>query len=546
MKLFGYEFNVGKPQDAKTVLRLPEDQNMDGALDIEPVSGFYTYGTSFEYDYKDETELITKYRELSQQPEFERAIDSIVNEAFAYDDDVFPVELKFDEGSEVPRNVQKKIGEEFETVLNLLNFKSQSFDVFKRWYVDGRLFYQKVVDEKKSKNGIVELKYLDPRKIRKIRKRKLKGREAAINSIDVNPEYEEFYLYNPKGITRDNPQGIPMTMDSIVYIHSGILSRNNKTVLSHMHKAIKFFNALRNVEDAVVIYRLTNSVERRVFNVEIGDLPASQAKAYLHDTINKFRKKSSYDPVSGEVVEQKRFLTMLEDFWFPKREGKGTTVENLQAGQNLGELEDVEYFKKKLYESLNVPLSRLDPTNQFSLGRSTEISREEIYFTKFIERLRKRFNFLFDDLLKTQLILKGVIKASDWEEIAKDISYDYLKDNHFSELKDSEIWSNRFNMLRDMDNIVGTYVSRNWVYKNILHMTDDEIEQMKKELQKEADENPPMDEEGNPMPAPNFGAKGGDKDEEGDGTPKQKGPPPQFGKKPKPKTEKDDTEEDKE
>lgn len=496
-KLLGINLSkedASKDIETKNSFQLPEPPRADGAIEIDS-SNFLQFGTSFEYQMpEDEVQLITKYRELAEQSEFSRAIDEIANEFFAYDNDSMPVDLNLD-NLKLSENIKKKIREEFDNILHLLNFKTDAYDIFTRWYIDGRLYYHKVIDEKNKKNGILQLKYIDPRKIRKVRREiKEPGKSSNINiksNVRLNIKYDEFYIYNPQGINNSNVQGVPIQKDSISYVHSGKFTKENKTVISHLHKSIRFYNTLRNIEDSVVIYRLSRASEKRVFNIELGDLPHAQAQEHMKKVVDKFRKRLSYNPQTGEVIEQKRFMTMLEDFWFAKRDGKGTTVDFLQGGQNLGEIEDVDYFKKKFYESLNVPITRLDPTIGFTLGRASEISREELKFTKFVSRLRKRFSFLFEDLLRTQLILKNILTEKEWNEINQNITFDYLEDNYFSELKETEIFSNRFNAARDTG-VEGKLVSKLWVQKNLLRLTDEEIEAENKQILKEAEDDAEM------------------------------------------------------
>lgn len=491
MKIFGYTISKNEDESnlVKNTINLPEENFNGTATDITPITGsFYQFGSTLETEATlDEYSLITKYRELSQQPEIEKAVNNIVNDIFSYDDNALPVSINLDEVEKLSEATKKKIRTEFEEILRMLNFRNDAYDIFRRWYVDGRIYYHKVMDEKNPSKGIQQLKYIDPRKIKKVRA-KVDQRNETRESIDVNVRYKEFYVYNPNGVNSDTAKGLPITLDSITYVHSGILSKDNKIVYSNLHKAIRYYNSLRNLEDAVVIYRLSRAAEKRVFNVEVGDLPTNVAETYLQKVINKFRKKLSYNQHTGEVIEQKRFMTMMEDFWFPKRDGKGTTVDVLSSGQNLGEMEDVEYFKKKLYEALSVPISRLDPNSMFTLGRSTEISREELNFQKFIFRLRKRFSYLFDDILKTQLISKRILTDKEWKDVCNDISYDFLEDNHFTELKESEILQNRMNTMQSIENYVGTYISRKTVQKTIWRMTEDEIEEEKKQIEIEKEE----------------------------------------------------------
>jgi hypothetical protein len=519
-KLLGV--NLTKDEDeakAKGAFQLPEPPKNDGSIEVDS-SNFLQFGTSFDYAVpEDEVQLITKYREMAEQMEFDRAINHVVNEFFAYDTDTMPVSINL-ENTKLSDNIKKKITTEFDNILKMLNFGTDAYEIFSRWYVDGRLYYQKVIDEQNKSKGILALKYIDPRKIRKVRKKiddksNKTTQNNVKNNIRLDVQYKEFYVYNPTGINNTNVQGLQIEKDSITYVHSGKFTRENKTVISHLHKAIRWFNVLRNIEDSVVIYRLSRASEKRVFNIELGDLPQSQAEAHMKKVIDKFRKRLSYNPQTGEVIEQKRFMTMLEDFWFAKRDGKGTSVEFLQGGQNLGEMEDVDYFKKRFYESLNVPITRLDPTIGFTLGRASEITREELAFYKFISRLRKRFSYLFEDILKTQLILKNILKEQEWNDVYQDIHFDYLEDTYFSELKETEIWQNRFNAARDTG-VEGKLVSRLFVQKKLLRLTDEEIADENKQLEKENNDDleislqqqavqqagAPEDEDRGPQPGP--------------------------------------------
>ena len=532
MKLFGFELVRSKDNNqiiAKTAL--PEPNQTDGSIEIGPygVGNFYGYGANFEYEaIEDEVSLITKYRELSLQPEFEKAIDDIVNEAFAYDEDTLPVELNLDSVN-LSDSIKEKIRTEFEDILMLLDFKNNAYDMFKKWYVDGRLYYQVIIDEKSPKKGILGLKYIDPRKIRKVRKKKVKKPEIE-QGIEIGLEFDEYYVYNPKGINHNNITGMNITKDAIVFIHSGVFSRNNKTIYSHLHKGIRLFNILRQLEDSIVIYRLSRAPERRVFNVEVGDLPRQKAEQYLRELIDKFRKKLTYDPLSGEVAEQKRIMSMQEDFWFPKRDGRGTSVDVLQSGQNLGEMEDVDYFRRKLYEALNVPITRLDSSTNFNLGRSSEITRDELKFSKFVTRLRKRFSSLFDGVLGKQLVLKKILSQKEWDDIIADVNYDFKEDNFFTELKWSEILQNRFNNLRDIDSYIGSFLSKKWVQQNILQMTEDEIQEMNEQIEEEKKDGDldGLDVEGNEDEQKTPNAEIPKDTEEGD---QEEEPPPKTEKK---------------
>ena len=371
-----------------------------------------------------------------------------------------------------------------EEVLQLLEFDSRGYDVFRQWYIDGKLYYHVLFDGENFKDGIAELRYIDPRKIKKVKNVK---KEKLANGVEVTKTVEEFYLYNDKGIDEKTTQGVKLTPDSVVFCGSGILDQTNGLVLSHLQKAIKPANQLKMVEDAVVIYRLTRAPERRVFYVDVGNLPKGKAEQYVTEIMNKFKNKLNYDSATGEVVDSKRHQSMMEDFWMPRRGGsQGTEITTLPGGQTLAQLDDVEYFKQKLQRSLNVPIGRLQPEQNFSLGRSNEISRDELKFQKFIDRLRSRFNVLFMELLKIQLVAKGIIKIEEWDELRKNIKIQYNRDNHFSELKELEVLQNRLNAVQMIDPYVGKYYSRAWVSKNILKLNEEEFEEMQEELEDEA------------------------------------------------------------
>ncbi|QIG65700.1 portal protein [Ochrobactrum phage vB_OspM_OC] len=496
MQFFGYSLTKAKDKSNKDNESFTPPASLDGALERTVNDyGFLGFTSDLEgTTITDETALITKYRNLSRQPEVGRAIDDIVNEAIVYDDDALPISLNLDE-MEAPEGLKNKIRDEFDTVMKLLNFRHDSYEIFKRFYVDGRLYYHKIIDESAPKKGITELRYIDPRRIRKVREKRLKSSSAKNNhyrgyvynqDLIANSDYDEFFLYNPNGISETNKMdGIKITIDTICYVHSGILDQSNKHVLSNLHKAIKIYNQLRWVEDSLVIYRVARAPERRVFNIEVGDLPKAKAEEYVQNLIRSLKKRTYYDASTGEVADDRRFSSIMEDYWFPKRDGKGTTVDQLAGGQNLGEIEDVTYFKGKLYEALEVPSTRLETGNGFNLGRASEITRDEVKFSKFINRLRKRFNMLFDDILGTQLVLKGIVKFEEWKELKEAVNYDYNEDNFFTELKEAEIIGNRFQQLQLIDPYIHRFVSENWVAKNVLHLNEDEWEQMKKEMEEE-------------------------------------------------------------
>ena len=445
------------------------------------------YGTYVDLDgsIRTETELVTKYREMSEHPELEQAIDDIVNEAIVGDSKDEPVEINLDD-LEQPERIKEIIREEFENVLELLEFNDYSYDIFKKWYVDGRLYYHMIIDEKNPREGIKELRYIDPRHIRKIREQSKKKTQ---NGVPVVQDGQEYYIFNNKGFVRSpgatsmTSQGVRIAKDSIVSIMSGMSNSKGNTVLSYLHKAVKPLNQLRSLEDSLVIYRISRAPERRIFYIDVGNLPKMKAEQYLRDVMQRFKNKVVYNSDTGEIRDDRKFMTMLEDFWLPRREGgRGTEISTLPGGENLGQIDDVIYFQRKLYKSLNVPISRLDPEAVYNLGRGTEITRDEIKFAKFIDRLRMKFSQLFTKVLRTQLILKGVTTLEEWPEFARAIRYDYAIDNYFAELKDMEILRERVQMLRDIDDYVGKFYSNEWVRRNLLYQTDDEIKEIDQQI----------------------------------------------------------------
>ena len=488
MKLFGFEIGTPKKiedaqveQPKQKSFTLP--MNDDGAV---TVAGAGYYGTYVDLDgtFRNETQLITKYRELAIQPEMETAIDEIVNEAIVIEDGGQCVEINMDE-LKVPAGIKKRIEDEFNYILKVLNFNNMGHDIFRRYYVDGRLYYHIVIDETQPMYGIQEVKYIDPRRIRKIREiQKMRDPNTGIELIKKQIEY---YLYNERGMIGSGSNlGSKIAPDSIVNVNSGLMDPKQTMVLSYLHKAIKPFNNLRMVEDATVIYRLSRAPERRVFYIDVGNMPTVKADQYVRDIMVKYRNKLVYDSSTGEIKDDRKHLSMLEDFWLPRREGsKGTEISTLEGARNLGELEDVKYFQSKLYRSLNVPIGRLEPQQGFSLGRSTEITRDELKFTKFIQRLRNKFSILFDDLLRVQLVLKKVCTEEEWKEFKEDIFYDFKKDNNFDELKEAELLNVRLDTLAKVDPFVGKYYSIEWVRKNILQQSDEDMEEINGQMEQE-------------------------------------------------------------
>ena len=488
--LFGFE--IGRKKDDQQQNKSAQDQTQktfalpqtdDGAVTIQ--SGAY-YGTYVDLDgvVRNEIELITRYREMSMQPELETAVDEIVNEAIVIEDSGESVDINLDDVN-IPDNVKIKIRQEFETILRLLNFGNMGHDIFRRWYIDGRLFYHLVIDETSPAEGLKELRYIDPRRIRKIREIQ-KARDAK-TGMEIIKTQKEYYLYNERGVIgAHSNMGAKIAVDAVVNVNSGLMDAKRAMVLSYLHKAIKPLNQLRMIEDATVIYRLSRAPERRIFYIDVGNMPTIKAEQYLRDIMVKYRNKLVYDSTTGEIRDDRKHLSMLEDFWLPRREGgKGTEITTLPGGQNLGELEDVKYFEKKLYKSLGVPISRLEQQTGFSLGRTTEITRDELKFSKFVQRLRSKFSTMFDDMLRVQLVLKRICTDEEFKEIKENIWYDFKKDNNFTELKEAELLTSRLGLLQLADPYVGRYYSAAWIKKNVLHLDEEEIQEMQAEMDQE-------------------------------------------------------------
>jgi hypothetical protein len=423
---------------------------------------------------------------MAMQPEIESAIDDIINEAICQDDDGKNIRMILDELKQ-PDKIKKSLQTEFNTVLRLLNYNQMAQDVFRRYYVDGRLYYHIIVDREAPAEGIKELRYIDPRKIRKVREVKKSKDERT--GVEVANVINEYYIFNDKVISGSSsnfgPVGVRITTDSIINVVSGLMDSRRAVVLSYLHKAIKPLNQLRMIEDATVIYRISRAPERRIFYIDVGNLPKLKAEQYLRDIMVKYKNKLVYDAVTGEVRDDRKFLSMMEDFWLPRREGgKGTEITTLPGGQNLGELEDVKYFEKKLYKALSVPVSRLNPESSgFSLGRTNEITRDELKFAKFVDRLRNKFSNLFDQAMRVQVVLKGICTEEEWDIMKENIYYDFIKDNNFTELKDAELMTNRLGLLQSIDPFTGRYFSQLWIQRNVLRLSDDEIEEMDKEIE---------------------------------------------------------------
>lgn len=497
-QLFGFSIK-SKQEEIKGQSPIPP--SADDA--VTTVAGGY-FGSYVDIDgiARNEFDLIRRYRDMSMHPEVDSAIDEIVNESINSSLDDSPVQIELT-NLDVSESIKRKIREEFDYLKRLLSFDTRAHEIFRTWYIDGRLYYHKVIDLANPKAGITELRYIDPLKIKKVRVQNKDPKLAQVLSASTANaanayaydfgEYVEYYMYNPKGFisstfdVNNATSGVKIANDSITYVQSGIADLNKKMVLSFLHKAIKSLNQIRMIEDALVIYRLSRAPERRIFYIDVGNLPKVKAEQYLRETMARYRNKLVYDAQTGEIRDDKKHMSMLEDFWLPRREGgRGTEITTLPGGQNLGELKDVEYFKKKLYNSLNLPPSRLDDANQgFSLGRSSEILRDELKFAKWIGRLRKKFSGLFHDMLKTQLILKGVIAPEDWEEMQEHIQYDFQFDNHFEELKQAELMGNRLQVATQLDPFLGKYYSIEYVRKQILMQTDVEYEEITRQMDAE-------------------------------------------------------------
>jgi hypothetical protein len=496
-KLFGLKLGSNKKplssSESNKIRRsfvLP--QNDDDAVSIEAVGGFFGQYVDFDHTTRNDADLIYKYREMSMHPECEAAIDDIVSDAIVSEENSAPVKIILD-AVEYSDDIKRRIIKEFNSVLSLLQFQTKGYEIFRRWYIDGKLVYHIIVDEKTPERGIAELRYVDPVNIQKVKQYK---RELNAQGQRIITGADEFYVYSKDGFrtgmhmntgTNSVSSALRISPDAVVYITSGLFDSRNKRTVGYLHKAIKPLNQLRMMEDAVVIYRLSRAPERRIFYIDVGNLPKQKAEQYVRDLMNKYRNKLIYDASTGEIRDDRRHMSMLEDYWLPRREGgKGTEITTLQGAQNLSELEDVKYFLKKLYKSLNVPLSRMDGEQKsFTIGKSTEITRDEIKFAKFVNRLRNKFSELFYNLLKTQLILKKVLNEREWNRIKDKIFFDFLKDSYFAELKENEVALERANVLGQLQSYVGVYYSQYWIKKNILGLNDTEIEIMQMQIDKE-------------------------------------------------------------
>lgn len=522
MRVFGFDINRANDENEE-IRSFVAPPNEDGAIDVAAVGGAYGTFLDLTGQAKDEAELVTRYRSMERDATVRKAVEEVVNEAIVVSEQREVVKINMDD-VEISASIKKTLEEEFEEVLSLLDFSNKGYEIFQRWYVDGRLKYHAMIDEKKPKEGLKELRYIDPRKIRKIRE--ITKKKFGDNIQGTEQEIKnEYYIYSEKGFSKTakkqsfNPgdmdvKGIRIAKDSIVDVNSGLYTEDMSLVLSHLDTAVKPLNQLQMLENASVIYRLARAPERRVFYLDVGDLPKAKAEQYLQDMMAKHKNKLVYDATTGEVRDDRRFMTMLEDFWLPRREGgRGTEITTLPGGANLGEMDDVKYFQDRLYESLNVPTSRLQPDAVFNMGRSSEITRDEVKFAKFVTRLRNRFSHLFDEIMEKQIVLKGIMTLLEWREIKNEIRYDFIEDNHYEELKQTEILNGRLEALRNIQDYIGIHFSKQWVRKNVLFLNEQEIDQMQKEMDDESQETPPeMDGDANDDGFPDMHGKVGAKE----------------------------------
>jgi len=478
-ELFGFSF---KKKAVKERAPSPVQPSSEDGATSYIAGGYYGQYLDLDGNFKTEYDMVKKYREMAMHPEVDSAIEDILHEAIVADQNDSPIEVNLD-NLEVSESVKVMIRDEFEYIKNLFGFDSKAHEMFRRWYIDGRLYYHKVIDLDNPADGIKEVRYIDPSKIKKVRQITKPKTADEFMKYDFGSS-AEYFVYNPKGLNNTSANsGIKIAKDAITYVTSGIMDTNRNIVLSYLHKGIKVLNQLRMIEDSLVIYRISRAPERRIFYIDVGNLPKVKAEQYLREVMGRYRNKLVYDAATGEIRDDRKYMSMMEDFWLPRREGgRGTEITTLPGGQNLGELTDVQYFQTKLYKALNVPAGRLDSGTAFNLGRSSEITRDELKFTKFVGKLRKKFSDIFNDTLKTQLILKSVITPEDWEDMKEHIQYDYLKDNHFTELKNLEMKTEQLNVLGLMDPFVGKYFSINYIRSEILGMTEKQIEEMDMEM----------------------------------------------------------------
>ena len=483
-ELFGFSFKKKKVAERAPSPIQPSSE--DGATSYI-AGGYYGQYLDLDGNFKTEYDMVKKYREMAMHPEVDSAIEDILHEAIVADQNDSPVEINLD-NLDVSESVKVMIRDEFNYIKNLFGFDNKAHEMFRRWYIDGRLYYHKVINLDSPAEGIKEVRYIDPSKIKKVRQITKPKTADEFMKYDFG-QSEEYFIYNPKGLNNTSANsGIKIAKDAITYVTSGIMDTNRNIVLSYLHKGIKVLNQLRMIEDSLVIYRISRAPERRIFYIDVGNLPKVKAEQYLREVMGRYRNKLVYDAATGEIRDDRKYMSMMEDFWLPRREGgRGTEITTLPGGQNLGELTDVQYFQTKLYKALNVPAGRLDSGTAFNLGRSSEITRDELKFTKFVGKLRKKFGDLFNDTLKTQLILKSVITPEDWEDMKEHIQYDYLKDNHFTELKNLEMKTEQLNVLGLMDPFVGKYFSIEYIRSEVLGMTEKQMEEMDIQMQDDID-----------------------------------------------------------
>jgi hypothetical protein len=517
-KLFGFELRRTQTQKKEKLSSIVPPTDDDGAGYVTAAAGHYGQYVNMEGDQsKDNHQLILRYRGVATHPEVDMAIEEIVNESITASELTSNVELSL-EDVEAPDKIKDQIQEEFENVVSMLRFNDNGHDIFRSWYVDGRIYHHLLVNESNLKAGIQEIRHIDAAKIRKVKN--VKYRKDPATGAKIVDTVEEFYIYEEK--PGQQSSAVKLSTDSISYVTSGLLDETKKKVVSHLHKALKPINQLRMMEDSLVIYRLARAPERRIFYIDVGNLPRGKSEQYMKDIMAKYRNKLVYDANTGELKDDRKHMSMLEDFWLPRREGgRGTEISTLPGGDNLGQIDDIIYFQKKLYRALNVPVNRLEQEAQFSLGRSTEISRDEVKLQKFVDRLRRKFSQVFLGILRKQLLLKGIITEQDWEEWRNDIVVDFIKDNHFTELKETEIMRERFGLLNEVDQFVGNYLSKEWIWKNVLRMSEEDIEEIQKQIESEGD--------AGEVDLPGMGGDGEEKpqkepvpDEEGETPPQQK------------------------
>ena len=493
-QLFGFTIQKAQKDEGPREKTFTDPTSDDGAIEISG-GGFFSSVLNTDGRERNDIDLIRRYRDISMQSECATAIEDIVNDGIVSNLNDIPVNIDL-HNLNYSEKIKTRIRAEFSEVLRLLNFGEKGHDIFRRWYVDGRIYYHKIIDSKDPKKGLQQLRHIDPTKIRKVKETQ-KDPDPKNHGIEMVTKVHEYFIYNDKGFASagsgGTDQGIRITSDSIVYVPSGLIDHNSGRVISYLHKAIKPVNQLRMIEDAIVIYRISRAPERRIFYIDVGNLPKIKAEQYLKDVMNRYRNKLVYDATTGEIRDDRNHMSMLEDFWLPRREGgRGTEITTLPGGSNLGEIDDIVYFQRKLYRSLNVPISRLESENGFSLGRATEITRDELKFTKFVQRIRKKFTPIFTDLLKTNLLLKGIISPEDWPKMQEHIQYDFMEDGHFAELKDAELLNDRIQTLDSIQSYIGTFFSKEYVLRKVLNLTDAEIKEMRDQMAKEL-ETDPMD-----------------------------------------------------